>query len=396
MRGFDFATGRTGAMQRINFITRAGLIPFLALCLLLASFASQAVEISVYPPVPRPGSVIRLEVSGTWPNSCVPELDHATVSHGRFKVFAKALGIDCQNQPTPFHLETLLGHWIYTLMAVSGFYPVEFYVQTQPEAPPHLYAFNVIRADRDSDVRLLPENGFWWVDEDGLYGQAGRGSGLSIDRQGDKMIVTIQSYTADGQPVWYFAEGMVKNGVFRADYHQIAGGSPLYAVGNSPRQVHKVGHLILTFDNQRQGTLWLLPDFVHLPEQGIAVFPVSIRRYLTSGSTPSEMLQGTWLLAGTTDTTDDGRPEPRQLVFGQGRFLKDAKVQGQGKTLLMEFVAADKRVLRCQSGADKSLRQCTLLSPLGKALAIFDDVGVDRLRGRWLASGQPVSLMRVE
>ncbi len=396
MRGFGFATGRTGTMQRIILLTRAWLVLFLALGLLLHSSASQAIEISVYPPVPRPGSVIRLEVSGTWPNSCVPELDHATVSHGRFKVFAKALGLDCQNQPTPFRLETLLGHWIYTLMAVSGFYPVEFYVQTQPEAPPHLYAFNVIRADRDSDVRLLPENGFWWVDEAGLYGQAGRGSGLSIDRQGDKMIVTIQSYGADGQPVWYFAEGIVKNGVFRADYHQIAGGSPLYAMGNSPRQVHKVGHLILTFDNQRQGTLWLLPDFVHLPEQGIPVFPVSIRRYLTSGSSPSETLQGTWLLAGTAEITKDGRPEPRQLVFGKGRFQKGAKTQGQGETSLMEFVATDKRVLRCQLGADKSLRHCTLLSPLGKALAMFEDVGVDRLRGRWLASGQPVSLMRVE
>jgi len=370
----------------------------LAVGWLLLPRPGHAIQIDVYPPVPRPGSVIRLDITGTWPNSCVPEIDHAAAGDGRFRVYAKALGVNCKDEPTPFQLETLLGHWMYTLMAVSGFYPVEFYVQTLPEAPPHLYAFNVIRADRNADIRLVPESGFWWVDEDGLYGQAGRGSGLSIDRQGDKMIVTIQSYRADGEPVWYFAEGTVENGVFRADYHQIAGGSPLYAVGNSPRQVHKVGRLILTFDNQRQGTLWLLPDFVHVPKQGVAVFPVSIRRYLTSNRKPAEIMQGTWLLAGPvlaseTNGQKTGKGDPRQLVFDKGRYVQTATGKAAA---VMAFTASDGRVLRCQVAGKRNLRHCVLLSPSGQELASFDDVGLARLRGRWLANGQAVSLMQVE
>jgi len=118
----------------------------LAVGWLLLPRPGHAIQIDVYPPVPRPGSVIRLDITGTWPNSCVPEIDHAAAGDGRFRVYAKALGVNCKDEPTPFQLETLLGHWMYTLMAVSGFYPVEFYVQTLPEAPPHLYAFNVIRA----------------------------------------------------------------------------------------------------------------------------------------------------------------------------------------------------------------------------------------------------------
>jgi hypothetical protein len=350
--------------------------------------AAAAIEISVYPPVPRPGSVIRLEVRGEWPNSCLPELERATIEAGRFRIFAKAFGIDCKPVATPFHLETVIGHWIYTLMAVSGFYPVEFLVRTQPQTPPHLFAFTVIRADRNTQMRLVPENGFWWVDDQGLYGQAGRGSGINIDRQGDQMIVTLQTYNAAGQPVWYFAEGTLSHGVFQADYHQIAGGSPLYAVGNSPREIHKVGRLILTFDNQRKGTLWLLPELTHLPEQGMSVFPVSIRRYLTSSSKPTEALRGDWLLSAAVTPAASAKADTR-LQFTAGRFINDSRDR-------MEFVAADKRLLRCVVGADKALQQCTLLSPQGRQLVLFEDVGLERLRGIDLATGKVVSLLRLD
>lgn len=353
--------------------------------ILLLTWPVLAIQIQVNPPVPRPGSVIRLEVTGTWPSRCVPVMDHATIHNGRFRIYAKTEGLDCPPEPTPFHLETLLGHWMYSLTAASGFYPVEFYVQTHPENPPHLYAFNVIRADRNPAVRLLPENGFWWVDERGLYGQAGRGSGISIDRQGDKMIVTVQSYNSQGQPVWYFAEGALAHGVFRADYHQIAGGSPLYAVGNSPRQVQKAGHMILTFDNQRQGTLWLAPDLTHLPEQGLAVFPVSIKRYVTAASLPTEALSGRWVLVG-------GNSQGSELVLVSAQSSRKAAASGTS----LEFDVSNGRRLRCRLGVDKNPVQCLLLEKDDTELALFDDVGVDRLRGVWLASGQTLSLMRVE
>ncbi len=378
------------------FRYRRGMITALAAGWLWVANVATAIQIRVYPPVPQPGSVVRLEVTGQWPNTCVPKLSHASLADGRFKVHATVNGIDCQDEPTSFRLDTVLGYWNYTLMAASGFYPVEFYVQTRPDLPPHLYAFNVIRADRTPTVRLLPENGFWWVDEAGLYGQAGHGSGLTIDRQGNQMIVTIQSYTADGQPVWYFAEGQLVNGVFQADYHQIVGGAPLYTAGNRPREVHKMGRLILTFDNQQHGTLWLLPEFTHLPEQGIAVFPVSIRRYLSSATATEDFLQGQWVLVGAAPgakSVIQAGGGGDSLFLHKGRYLN---TEENKKSRVLDFTASDQRALRCYLDTDSHIHQCFLLSPEGRKLAVFDDVGVMRLRGRWQTSGDAVSLVREE
>ncbi len=331
---------------------------------------------------------MRIEVHGQWPDDCVPRLQRSAIEDAVFKIYTVAGGVKCNKKPTPFHIETTFGHWIYTLTSSSSFYPVEFYVRAQPDAPPQLYAFHVIHAGRNAHTRHVPENGFWWINENDVYGQTGRGSGLSIDRQGDSLIVTLQSYTNNGDPVWYFAEGMLRHGVFQAEYHRITGGSPLYAAGDGPHQISRAGRLILAFDNQRQGTLWMIPEFNRLPHQGIAVFPVPIRRYLTSTRNNATLFQGQWLFS----TLDRKNEKMARLFFARG-------MPGENSHSVVFHTKenTDKAYsLHCQAGFNQDIDHCVLRSVNGKTVALFDDVGVDRLRGTWLADGQAVILIRLD
>jgi len=99
------------------------------------------------------------------------------------------------------------------------------------------------------------------------------------------------------------------------------------------------------------------------------------------------------VLASETNGQKTGKGDPRQLVFDKGRYVQTATGKAAA---VMAFTASDGRVLRCQVAGKRNLRHCVLLSPSGQELASFDDVGLARLRGRWLANGQAVSLMQVE
>ncbi len=64
---------------------------------------------------------------------------------------------------------------------------------------------------------IVPQVGLWW-------NPAEPGTGYSLDLKHGILVVTIYSYTASGEPIWYLASGPITNNTFAATLDKYGGG----------------------------------------------------------------------------------------------------------------------------------------------------------------------------
>ena len=68
------------------------------------------------------------------------------------------------------------------------------------------------------DGQVAPREGLWW--------RAGEsGSGLSIEREEETLVVAFYTYRESGEPIWYLAVGDLVDSTFEAPLKEYAGGS---------------------------------------------------------------------------------------------------------------------------------------------------------------------------
>lgn len=342
-------------------------------------------RIETIPADPQPGSAFQIKVSGTWPDTCAPELLPTFVSGNTIDVAVRAQAERiCGAALTPYSIIVDPTRTTGFGQNARGIYRVRFSVKDAANQPT-LLAFRLI--DLSPSTRSVqPESGFWTPDGAGEFRTSGSGIGFMVERQGKTLAMTTNAYTLGGQTAWYLSAGALEQSSFRADLLLSIGGQPLWGTYRGAQSVQPAGSVDVEFLSDATAVVW----FARPSGEGILdpldLMPISVRRMNFALASDGEALDGVWTLTAT-DPASRRDPETFRLVYRARRVAEDVAVLDD---------PAGGYQLRC--GIDLERRDmapalCTL-SKGSTEVARLDNNALARLSGRD-GDGQSVLMLRV-
>lgn len=364
--------------------TAAGRFARLLLCgsLILTGGVASAEELDVQLALTAvsehsPATPPNLEVRTTWPLSCLPAVERTTLDGMHINIHLRAGLARCAAVPTPlaFKVNPVLDAGL-SQMAL-GIYQVRIYLG-RGDGSSELVAFRLLEAGRSPDAR--PESGFWWsVAGDGDVNVL-TGSGITIEKQGNNIVVGLLSYDA-GSPVWYFGSGNLSGPIAHIPLLRMNGGAEPFSGASGSQGADPGPVLDLSVSGPARAEAWL-----------------------------------TRPLAGSSFTI-----ETQHLEFMRLPFESAAATAWQGQWVLREADSRNIRLfdfshsvtadaenielgdpnpgasLKCRM-ADKSGHAmpllCTLEAGTEGVLAEFDRIGLNRMEG-YSPDGRPLEIVRL-
>lgn len=319
-----------------------------------------------------------LRIEATWPNTCLPVVEAATIVPGHIDVHLRQPGGRCIAEPTAFAAQVnpaRASGWSHLPRDVHA---VRLYL-AEAGGTGRLIAFRWLDAAAENPA--TPENGFWWsVANERDAVPALTGSGISLERQGERIAVTLFGYDT-GRPEWAFGSGVLRGSVAHVQLVRMRGGSAPFAPGVSAPIAEPGPALHLRFASPAHAEAWIERD-VAGGDFGIELQPLAFARSPFSAERPGSAWQGRWVLVGGE------RGEARVVMFNDTASTSDA----DGFRLLDSLLGAELDC-RLDHGPAAFPRRCTLRIG-GQPAAHFDHIGLDRLQGRD-GDGQGVELMRL-
>ena len=351
---------------------------------LAAGAAAPRHTIETIPEQPRPGEAFQIRVSGSWPNTCPLQMLPVTVNGTNIEVSVRQGDVICGQAVTPFVL-------IFDPSAVAGAgfpndrdYRVRF-SSSDRAGNRSLLAFKVVDVARVDARSAQPEAGFWTLDPAGEHQPGGSGIGFMIERQGNTLVMTTNTYELNGQPTWYLSAGPVSGSVFHGGLLRSVGGQPLFGTYRGAQFVETVGTVSIEFINDAQATLW----FAQATDEGILspleLMPISARRMNFALPTEGRALAGTWTLTPTTVLS----ASTSQLI----RLVYVADRSSPTEAVLVDTRAGYE--MRCSldtQRTDGPPRLCILTSG-GAEIGRFDNNALTRLSGK--RANETVVMVRV-
>lgn len=359
-----------------------------AAALLLASAtAAPAADadprISVFPPRPDAGMLMRFEVEGEWPDACPPQIRDVRVSGYEIVLDAVAGAAVCTGGPKRYRIASGAALAERTRVVRNGVYRVRFEVRSEADAPARLYGFQLIYVGNTPDPGFVPETGFWWPEAGGEFADAGPGLGVQMEVQSRNLSVSVFGYDNDGRPGWLLGAGKIDGHVSGFDLSQLRGGSGPFDAYGAPTDIHTAGSLQIELLSPSRVNLWFVRDAGE--GLGLEARAISMVRFRFAQQAEHAWL-GHWVVL---DESDERFPTQRiHFVSAQreenGFVLSDA---------------AQSNLLRCQDavGLPNSPPQRCLLSNSGGGVmqVDFDRIGLNELRGM-TGAGQRVVALKLE
>lgn len=189
----------------------------------------------------------------------------------------------------------------------------------------------------------------------------GPGSGLSVARNGERMMIILNTYDEMGEPVWLFAGSalQVDEGdgpdVFAAPLRKVSNGSCLDCPFNAGEIVASQRSIEIQFNHPNQGELRLLPES---GQQRFTIKKVNVgQRAIPSDDFPD--LSGEWIYVINTDSDDETGDDfimrrnwvrlPDTFEFGRGliRYGRNAPNPGPLLTCGTDVIDAVEKVTGC-------------------------------------------------
>jgi hypothetical protein len=332
----------------------------LSIALIALSAAAQATEISTTPARLTPGAVFAVKVNDVWPNSCVPK--SATVALRGSEIVLQANDVsapDCKAVATPYTLS--LQTRLPIAWAAARDAAVLRYVLNRAGAG------TITRASALTPVGAAPrdsaESGIYWNDVAGAYPNSGPGVGISLDVQGTRASVTAFYYDLSGNPVWYFGNGELIQDTLALDLHLLRGGQSLLGEYRAPTDTLKVAQLAIKFSSPSRFTALLTVPQGDGRDLEVLSQTQSMVRFSIGYGPEKLRLGGNWAILSATDTLR------LELVPNQRGELIDLK---RGYTL------------RCsaEQESEPPPSACVLTDNKDRTVANFDQIGLERMRGR--------------
>ena len=101
---------------------------------------------------------------------------------------------------------------------------------------------------------VIPQTGLWFIVPEAT-GNPGRG--LTIDVQGDTLILTVYGYTQEGRATFYQASGPYTDGQFSADLGMYGGGTALGGERVPAQYIGSASTVSLSFSSEAEGMVTL-------------------------------------------------------------------------------------------------------------------------------------------
>lgn len=328
------------------------------------------------------GSVFSLLFAGTSPDGCGLARDSVRVQNDVITVlYRRNTGVICTQALTPFRLPITVFESGQT--AKAGTYKVRVELIDGDASSSKLLAFALVPVSKAGTLPIQPESGHWNVEEEGPYATSGSGVSFSFERQIATAVNISNFYAGDGTPEWYINSGPMNANVLDAPYYLVSGGQSLFEAYKPPRDVNYSGAMLFEFSTPTRGTAWLTQPIGAGLFDGLKLMPISIKRFNYGYGALSKALAGRWVLSS----------EGTSALSAQN--LEFSAVAGGGNTI-NSYVSGDFR-LNCTANPARPnvLNESCVLTRAGAAVASFDRVGFQRLRGLD-SSNKAVSLFRVD
>lgn len=353
------------------------LVPAFILLTLLAGPAT-AFEPARIGLSPVAAGLVRLEVVGTWPDTCTPQLLDVSARGNDVRLHATRETAGCRASPTPYAF-TSEAAMPAALLPGEGIHRVRLEVEDAQHPEGFLAGFGLVRI-RDPIAAPTLETGFWWAEQGGEF-DAGPGLGLSVESQSNLVSLSVMGYDARGEATWYFGAGELREGIAHLDLGRFEGGAGPFARYAAPEGIQLEGSVDVEVLTPSRATLWFTRAD---PVSGaIDLRPLSIVRF-SFAREPGETLLGRWVLTGT-------RPGERttrwiELVHSETRNAGFILTDAAGLVSLSCDTPAGR------PGAAPAL--CHLQLDDGDAIE-FTDVALRRLSG-WDEDGQRTIAFRLD
>lgn len=320
----------------------------------------------------------RLDVAGTWPDTCTPQLVDVLVQDRDIVLSASRESAGCSSIPTPyaFSSESVATE---DLMPSAGIHRVRLLVEDALRPEPLLAGFALVRGSEAGSSPAM-ETGFWWADQGGEFG-AGPGLGLSVESQAGLISLSVMGYDAAGEATWFFGAGALVDGIAHLDLGRFDGGAGPFARYAAPSDVQLSGIVDIEVLNPSRATLWFSRTD---PETGgLELRPLSIVRFHFAQE-PGAALLGRWVVTGSQDgeRTTRWMDLVRSEVVADGFLLHDAEGNVSLSCDTPPGRASSPPILCRMQGADGDLVE-------------FTEVALRRLSG-WDAQGQRTLAFRLD
>lgn len=332
------------------------------------------VEINRRPTV-APG-LRQLEMSGIWPDRCVPQLEFQRVVDGELQLFSRTpvRGTGdpaCDPEPTPFRLgaELRMSQVSRLALFVAG------------ESAYELHAIHLLPGTDEQALGLV-ESGWWWAEAGGLFDSGGPGTGMTIDHQAGKVTLLTHFYAEDGAPEWQMGAGEIRNGRLWAPLVRFRDGQTLTGSYRAPRLGDSREEVHIRFHSPITASAWLTRRSGNSLADPITARPVSLVRYAVNGPLLEEVLLGVFTLL----YPDHGQP-PRQMAISRLQW------SDSGQLLLLNDEGVE--LGRCDADRLQPERPPVVcaLEPADGVAIVLDQFGLERSAGTDL-TGNPVLMIR--
>ena len=333
-------------------------------------------DIEVRPRYPTSAMPVLIELVGHGSDVCAPQ--QATLdANGRDISITLDHGDRCKAASNGYRLparaEKGMARWVG-----NGVHRIRLYDQGGPGASRRLLGFQLVDVGQYPLEPSRPETGFWWVESGGDFGGDSQGMGLSIERQGELISVSVMGYDADGEPEWMKGAGEIEGSLAEIALTRFQGGRGPFEASLSPGNASVAGKLDLQFLDPARAIAWFSRPS---PEGGISLQPMSLVRFRFD-SDPASAWLGRWILLPERLESENASSLPRLIEFSEtsqhlgGFSLIDGK---SGFTLLCEQDAAR---------PNSPPVRCVLNDRDGKQLADFGSIAVNSLSGWEIGNGR--------
>ena len=352
-----------------------------AICLLFAMLSpllaiAATPDIQVRPRYPVSSTPVIIELLGHGTDVCVPRAAKLSAD-GRDVSITLEHGERCKSTTDGYKLaakpESGLLRW-----SGNGVHRIRLYDQGGPGASKRLLGFQLVEIGQYPLESARPENGFWWVESGGDFGGDSQGMGLSIERQGDLISVSVMGYDDSGQPEWLMGAGEIEGSLAEIALTRFQGGRGPFEASLSPGNATVAGKLDLQFLDPARAIAWFSrPD----ADGGISLQPMSLVRFRFD-SDPATAWLGRWILLPEKLEDEKGSSLPRLIEFTEtshhlaGFSLIDAV---HGYRLVCEQDAAR---------PNSPPVRCLLNDRDDKTLAEFGSIAVNSVSGWEIGSGR--------
>jgi hypothetical protein len=323
-----------------------------------------------------------LSINGRWPTQCTPSLKNVSLDGTELRVDARSDLTLCDHTPSPFSIELNPALALDKTSLDPGIYHVSFYAADGANAAPKLRAFSLVDHSASDAAPIVPESGFWFTANTADV-SADR-TVFSVELQDGQLSVSLMSYDAVGQPVWYFGAAPFNGHIAHVPLVHVVGGSDPFNPSASVAQGDSMLSLDVQFESGAHALAWLGRQRGTGDDSSLQVQPLDIVRLPLSETRDGQAWQGDWVMVADAD---DAAPQKLHLtqykaVDAQHFELSDAS----GNAVL--------NCTRESTQPEWPPSSCSLRQANGTLTAAFDSVAISRMDGQSSAGGT-LHLLRI-